>query len=211
MYRRKKAKMNIPMCTACVLLCLTLFSVYLCGGMYARYIVTESGEDAARVITFGNLTLSEAGDFYDTNKLMLIPGVNLQKRAWVDFAGSESETYVFVEVTPSSAWSSSVDHRTFSVVMGGKTLMSMGIATEWTYLPTSGGSCVYYREVAPNDALSNAQIIANDGLVAVSDQITRTEMASLTGLSLSLRATVVQSGGFDSAAAAWASVAAKGG
>ncbi len=47
-----KAKMNIPMCVACVLLCLTLFSVHLTSGLYARYVAKGSGSDEARVAKF---------------------------------------------------------------------------------------------------------------------------------------------------------------
>ena len=38
-----------------------------------------SGSDSARVITFGDLTLTETGDFYEEGKLMIIPGVDLKK------------------------------------------------------------------------------------------------------------------------------------
>lgn len=47
-----KAKMNIPMCTACVLLCLTLFSMYLTGGIYSKYLSRDDSGDAARVAAF---------------------------------------------------------------------------------------------------------------------------------------------------------------
>ena len=52
MSQMPRAKMNIPMCIACVLLCLTLFSMYLTGGLYARYISRDEGEDFARVAEF---------------------------------------------------------------------------------------------------------------------------------------------------------------
>lgn len=61
--RRKKtgAKVNIPMCLACVLLCLTLFSVHFSSGVVARYTTTTDSGDSARVIKFGDLTLTEPG------------------------------------------------------------------------------------------------------------------------------------------------------
>ena len=76
----KKAKLNIPMCVACVLFCLTLFSFHLCGGLYARYTARGSASDSARVIKFGELTLTETGDFFQPGKLLIIPGVDLTKR-----------------------------------------------------------------------------------------------------------------------------------
>lgn len=52
MSQQPKAKMNIPMCAACVLLCLTLFSMHLTGGLYAKYTAKGNGEDDARVAKF---------------------------------------------------------------------------------------------------------------------------------------------------------------
>ena len=49
-----------------------------------------------------------------------------------------------------------------------------------------------------------------DGKIFVSDQITKSEMTGLTGVYINLRAAVVQSGGFEDAAAAWASLQGKG-
>ena len=45
-------KVNIPMCLACVLLCLTLISMHLTTGLYARYTTTAQASDSARVAKF---------------------------------------------------------------------------------------------------------------------------------------------------------------
>ncbi|MBO5767242.1 MAG: hypothetical protein J6R49_01830 [Clostridia bacterium] len=198
------------MCVAAILFCLTLFSAHLTSGLYAKYITTESGSDAARVITFGDLTLSETGDFYAENKLMIIPGVDLTKKATVDFSGSEAETYVFVEVEASSKWQTT-DNYTFFIVNNGKTAMQWRIAEGWTLLASENGAYVYYRKLAPNSALNNVDIIAEGGRIEVSDRITKSEIESMTGISIKLRAAVVQSGGFENPEAAWNSVAAKEG
>lgn len=50
--RRRRTKLNIPMCLAGVLLCLTLISVHLTSGLYARYTTTAEGSDLARVAVF---------------------------------------------------------------------------------------------------------------------------------------------------------------
>lgn len=47
-----KAKLNIPMCAALVLLFLTLISIHMTSGLYARYVATASGSDSARVAKF---------------------------------------------------------------------------------------------------------------------------------------------------------------
>ena len=206
----KTAKVNIPMCVAAILFCLTLFSAHLTSGLYAKYITTESGSDAARVITFGDLTLSETGDFYEEKKLMIIPGVDLKKRATVDFSGSESETYVFVEVKASSEWQTT-DNKTFFIENNGKNAMQWSIAAGWTLLVSENGAYVYYRKLAPNSTLVDVVIIADNGKIAVSEFITKSEIESMTGISIKLRAAVVQSGGFENPEAAWNSVAAKEG
>ncbi|MBO5253534.1 MAG: hypothetical protein J6C51_06300 [Clostridia bacterium] len=62
--RQPRAKMNIPMLCACVLLCLTLFSFHLTGGLYARYTTRAEAADNARVAKFSvtetGLVLSES-------------------------------------------------------------------------------------------------------------------------------------------------------
>ena len=209
MVRQHKVKMNIPMCLAAVLLCLTLVSIHLTSGLYAKYITSDSGSDFARVIRFGELTLTEKGDFYEESKLMIIPGVALTKKATVSFSGSEAATYVFVEITPSK-WSTA-NNKTFSLLSNGKTAMQWDVAEGWLFLKSNNGTYVYYRELAPNTELAAADIIAEDGKIAVSDQITKRDIESMTGISLKLRATVVQSGGFENPEAAWNSVAAKEG
>ena len=208
--RNDTLKLNIPMCIAAFLFCLTLISAHLTSGLYAKYIVTDSGADSARVISFGDITLTETGDFYDDSKLMIIPGVDLKKKAVVDFAGSEAATYLFVEVIPSNGVAVA-DGMSFTVSVGEKKAMEWGIDTEWTFLSTSDGAYVYYRELAPNTPVTDADIFANDGKITVSEYITSSEIGSLAGFTIKLRATVVQSGGFDGPEAAWNSVAAKGG
>ena len=209
MVRHHKTKMNIPMCLAAILLCLTLISIHLTSGLYAKYISSASGNDSARVIKFGELTLTEEGDFYEGNKLMIIPGVALTKKATVSFSGSESATYVFVEITPSK-WSTT-DNKTFSLMSNGKTAMQWNVAEGWLFLKSDNGTYIYYRELTPNTELIATDIIAENGKIAVSNQITKSEIQVMTGISIKLRATVVQSGGFENPEAAWNSVAVKEG
>lgn len=207
--KNKTVKMNIPMCVACVLLCLTLISVYLTSGLYAKYTAASVGSDSARVIRFGNLTITESGDF-DDGVGIVIPGVNLNKKTVVDFAGSEASTYVFVSVSLSSHWTTA-DNSSFVVTSGDKTLLQWSVADGWTFLETGeNGAYIYYRELAPNTTLS-ADVIANDGCITVSDQLTKGELGGMTDMFIRLRAAAAQSGGFADPAAAWKSVSAKEG
>lgn len=45
-------KFNIPMCAAFILFILTLISMHLTSGLFARYTVTATGSDTARVAKF---------------------------------------------------------------------------------------------------------------------------------------------------------------
>lgn len=47
-----KPKLNIPMCAALVLLLLTMISIHLTSGLFARYTSSSSGADSARVAKF---------------------------------------------------------------------------------------------------------------------------------------------------------------
>lgn len=218
--RRQRAKMNIPMCLACVLLCLTLFSLHFTSRLYARYTVSSSGADSARVITFGQIELTETGDFETDGKTMkLIPGVDLKKTARVSFDGSEAATYVFVKVDLTSdnmTWTKSDD--TYSLMNGSKMLMEWSVDTSegWQFLKQeTDNAYIYYMALAPNQSLSDADIIegadtsATDGYLTVSEYITQSEMKQMTGISISFQAAAVQSGGFASAEAAWDSVKTK--
>lgn len=204
---KKTAKVNIPMCIASFLFCLTLISIHLTSGLYAKYIITASGSDSARVITFGDLILTETGDFYEESKLMIIPGVDLQKKATIDFKGSESATYVFVEIIP-TGWSTT-DNVTFSLLSNGETAMQWRVADGWIFLKSDNGTYIYCRELAPNAELDEVDVIANDGKITVGADIRRSEIKTLTGVSIKLRASVIQSGGFESPTAAYDSITEK--
>lgn len=73
MTNRSKVKMNIPICLACVLLCLTLFSFCFTGGLHARYVTQAWGSDSARVARF-DVTIQADKDMYS----QLIPLGDIQ-------------------------------------------------------------------------------------------------------------------------------------
>jgi len=49
---KHKMRVNIPMCLAGVLFCLTLISIHFTSGLYAKYITKTGSEDSARVAQF---------------------------------------------------------------------------------------------------------------------------------------------------------------
>ncbi|MBQ8663404.1 MAG: hypothetical protein IJ471_06065 [Eubacterium sp.] len=217
---KKTIKMNIPMFLAAVLFCATLISIHFTSGLYARYTTSGEGSDSARVITFGDINITETGDFTSDGQLMIIPGVDLTKKAVVNFEGSESATYVFVEVIV-SGWTKD-DNQTFTVKSGETVYMQWSVNGEW--MPLGAGTdlddgsvrYVYYQELAPNTKLIDKDIIAEldatddeETTIAVGDEITKYDINNLADVSIEFRATAVQSSGFDSASDAWDSIALK--
>lgn len=191
------------------LVILTILSLYLLSGLFARYVSSDQGSDSARVATFGNLTLTETGDFdgTDSKKGMIIPGVPLTKNATVTFTGSEMATVVFVEViVPEETWETA-DNKAFSY--GG---MSWSVATGWEYLTKDlydgKDRYVFFKILEPNTQLSGEKIV-EDGVISVSEEITKANIGSLGNADLTFRASVIQAGSFKTVQEAWTAMAAK--
>lgn len=208
-----KNKKNRPMYAACILLCLVLITAHMTSGLYSRYTAGGSGSDSARVISFGNLTLTESGDFLaddqgsSTNTLRVTPGVNLAKQATVNFEGSEAAAYVFLTVTVNSGWTTTEDsyYKGFSLGSGA---MTWSVASDWTYVAqvTNADSITYAYCIVlePNKTLQKTVI--TDGEIQVSSSITESQLGGMTIPDITFQATAVQSNGFSSAEAAWNSI-----
>lgn len=209
MYRPKKkisfgsAMMKI----AASLFCLVLISTSMLSGLYARYTTDSTGGDSARVIKFGNITLTETGSFVKEKELIVIPGVDLTKKVMVSFDGSEASTLIFIEITPSSHWNTS-NNQSFSANVNEKNIMSFDISSDWKFLKLENGSYIYYyyTTLAPNTPIENVDIIANDGKITVSKNINHNDVTLMNDITLNISATVVQSGGFESVSDAWSSL-----
>ena len=184
-----------------ILFCLVLITTSMMGGLFARYTTTGTSSDSARVAKFGDLTLTESGDFgADGSEVpKIIPGVDLTKKVEISFTGSEMATVVFVKAELTGGWKSA-DSKNFSL----NGTMNWSVADGWPYLSNDGSSYVYYKELAPNTTLDKVSFIANDGKITVSNTLTESSVNSMTSISISLQASVIQSGGFADAAAAWA-------
>lgn len=170
------------------LLYLAVATFALTGVTFSRYVASAHSQDGARVITFGDLTVTDSGS------VQVQPGVAAQKDLTVHFDGSEAAVYVFVELKGSD-WTRGADNRTYTY--GGGSL-SWRVADGWTHLQDN----VYYRELAPNTAL-DAGLIAG-GAVNVSENMTRTELQAAAGtLHIRVQAAAVQREGGDTAQIAW--------
>lgn len=169
------------------LLYLAVATFALTGVTFSHYVASAHSQDGARVITFGDLTVTDSGS------VQVQPGVAAKKDLTVRFEGSEAAVYVFAEVQ--GDWTRGADNRTYTY--GGGSL-SWRVADGWTHLQDN----VYYRELAPNTAL-DAGLIA-DGTVDVSENMTRTELQAAAGtLHIRVQAAAVQREGGDTAQIAW--------
>ena len=169
------------------LLYLAVATFALTGVTFSRYMASAYSQDEARVITFGDLTVTDSG------VTPVQPGVAAQKDLTVRFDGSEAATYVFVEVQ--GGWTRGADNRTYTY---GADRLSWRVADGWTHLQDN----VYYRALSPNTALTAGLI--DGGAVNVSEDMTRTELEELSkALSIRVRAAAVQREGGDTAQIAW--------
>ena len=169
------------------LLYLAVATFALTGVTFSRYVASAHSQDEGRVITFGDLTVTDSGS------VQVQPGVPAQKDLTVRFDGSEAATYVFVALEGSD-WTRGAD----GIYHDAAGLMTWRVADGWTHLQDN----VYYRELAPNTVL-DAGLIA-DGTVDVSENMTRTELEKLSkALSIRVQVAAVQREGGDTAQIAW--------
>lgn len=168
------------------LLYLAVVTFALTGVTFSRYVASAHSQDEARVITFGDLTVTDSGS------VQVQPGVAAQKDLTVHFDGSEAAVYVFAEVQ--GDWTLGAD----GIYHDATGLMSWRVADGWTHLQDN----VYYRELAPNTALDAGLI--DGGAVNVSEDMTRTQMQAAAGkLHIRVKAAAVQREGGDTAQIAW--------
>lgn len=171
------------------LLYLAVATFALTGVTFSRYVASAHSQDEARVITFGDLTVTDSG------VTQVQPGVAARKDLTVRFGGSEAAVYVFAEVQ--GGWTRGAD----GIYHDATGLMAWRVADDWTHLRDN----VYYRELAPNTVL-DAGLIAG-GTVDVSEDMTRTQMQAAAGkLHIRVKAAAVQREGGDTAETAWARV-----
>ena len=213
--QNKKAKFRLPF--SAVLLYLALIAAALSGVTFSRYVTGTTVGDSARVAMMKELTVTETEGL---EQRVILPGVDMTKKAVVDFEGSEMACYVFCEIT-TNGWTRAADN--FHYTAGSGILNWAVDSAKWTYLQEDGSTSVYYCIVNANTAL-HADVLAEDGKITVSEDITRSQLntlaASAAPLSIKISATAVQYHGFseglsagyteaDRAMAAWNAVKGK--
>lgn len=211
---KKVYKGKILMRIVAMLFCLVSLSTVMMLGLYGRYTSGKSSADGARVISFGDLTTTENGNFTTVdgvNQFIFIPGVPLQKEILVSFDGSESATIVFVEIK-TKGWSTD-DHINYSLA-GGE--MTWCVDTEnWKYLDlgsdTKENTHVYYKHLDANEQLKPTSVILNNQILVSIEKGTVEAYKAYAEKEICIDVTtyVVQSNGFENEKAAWTSVSGK--
>lgn len=216
--QNKKAKFRLPF--SAVLLYLALIAAALSGVTFSRYVTGTTVGDSARVAMMKELTVTETGMPEGLDQRVILPGVDMTKKAVVDFEGSEMACYVFCAIT-ANGWTRAADNFHYTAGTG---ILSWAVDdAKWTFLQEDGSTSVYYCIVNANTAL-HADVLAEDGKITVSADITRSQLdtlaASAAPLSIKISATAVQYHGFseglpagyteaDRAEAAWNAVKGK--
>ena len=222
--KHREPVLNAAMCLAVVLFWLVIITTYMSSGLFAKYSTMGMGGDSARVIQFGELTVTETLDIGVTpngGNLIFVPGTTMKKDITVDFEGSEADTVVFVELE-AKGWNftapNATDPASFELKQGENTLMSWEVESGWNYLASDGERHVFYIFLDSNTPLKNKPVI-KDGKVTV-NVATYDAYDALAGadLNLDITAYAVQANGFyapdrdtavDVATAAWNSVKSK--
>ena len=188
-------------------LSLVLLSSHITSGPYAKYSSQSTGSDGARVIKFGDLTVTETGDFTSVgtneNQFVFVPGVDLKKDIRVSFEGSEASTIVFITVK-APGWTLE-NKKNFEDSKG---QLTWSVADGWTHLQADGDTHVFYYSLDPNEPMTNTPFI-KDGKIQVNTNGTVDMYYDYPDVSFSVRGYVVQANKFATAAEAWASISSK--
>lgn len=200
--RRKKSSNMAPSSyvfyAVVFLLCAVLISSGAVAGNWARYRSQGAGGDSAHVIKFGELTLRTD----ESKNMLLVPGVDSMYQAYISFEGSEAQTYIFVRLTLSGGWTYDPDSRMLNALGGD---ISMKIADDWSVLSFASDEAVLYRTQDPLVPLEDMPVLANEGKISVSSEVSAVELAKFNS-KISVKAYAVQANGFEDVNTAWSSV-----
>ena len=188
----KKPKFRLPF--SAVLLYLLLIAAAVSGVTFSRYMTGTTVGDTARVAIMRDITVTETGNFAEADKWVITPGVDMIKKAVVNFEGSEMACYVFCEIK-TTGWSR-LDEHSFAFSGGGENILGWAVNNAWNYLSGNGSEAVYYRIVSANTVLQ-ADVLADGGKITVSENITKTQLDGLPkDMQIKISATAVQYNGF---------------
>lgn len=190
--QKRNPKFRLPF--SAVLLYLLLIAAAVSGVTFSKYMTGTTVGDTARVAIMRDITVTETGNFAETDKWVITPGVDMIKNAVVNFEGSEMACYVFCEIK-TTGWSR-LDEHSFAFSGGGENILGWAVNNDWKFLSGNGSEAVYYRTVSANSGLT-ADVLADGGKITVSENITKTQLDSLPkDMQIKISATAVQYNGF---------------
>ena len=191
--QKRNPKFRLPF--SAVLLYLVLIAAALSGVTFSRYMTGTTAGDTARVAIMRDITVTETGNFAETDKWVITPGVDMIKNAVVNFEGSEMACYVFCEIK-TTGWSRMNDNYSFVFSGGNENILAWAVNNGWNFLSGNGSEAVYYRIVSANAVLQE-DVLAEGGKITVSENITKTQLDSLPkDMQIKISATAVQYNGF---------------
>ena len=195
----RKPKFRLPF--SAVLLYLLLIAAAVSGVTFSKYMTGTTVGDTARVAIMRDITVTETGNFAETDKWVITPGVDMIKKAVVNFKGSEMACYVFCEIK-TTGWSRMKDNYSFAFSGGSGNILGWAVNNGWNYLSGNGSEAVYYRIVGANTVLQT-DVLAEGGKITVSENITKTQLGLLPkDMQIKISATAVQYNGFSEGFAA---------
>lgn len=188
----QKPKFRLPF--SAVLLYLLLIAAAVSGVTFSKYVTGTTVGDTARVAIMRDITVTETGNFAETDKWVITPGVDMIKKAVVNFEGSEMACFVFCEIK-TTGWSR-LDEHSFAFSGGGENILGWAVNNDWKFLSGNGSEAVYYRIVSANTVLQ-ADVLADGGKITVSENITKTQLGLLPkDMQIKISAAAVQYNGF---------------
>ncbi len=187
----QKPKFRLPF--SAVLLYLLLIAAAVSGVTFSKYVTGTTVGDTARVAIMRDITVTETGNFAETDKWVITPGVDMIKKAVVNFEGSEMACYVFCKIK-TTGWSR-LDEHSFAFSGGGENILGWAVNNDWKFLSGNGSEAVYYRIVSANTVLQ-ADVLADGGKITVSENITKTQLGLLPkDMQIKISAAAVQYNG----------------
>ncbi len=205
--RRKPHKRRFKLPFSAVLMYLLLIAMLLSGVTFSKYMTGTTVGDTARVAYMKDISISEDGNFTEPNEWIVLPGVDMEKKATVHFEGSEMACYVFLKIK-TVGWTRKEDSASLNSYVcrldDGTEALSWSVSSGWKFLSKDSTgdteSAVYYCIVRANTKL-DAEVLGGGGIIKVSEELTRTQLENLrgkfsSGLSITLEAIAVQYYGF---------------
>ena len=190
--KNRRPKPRLPF--SAVLSYLVLLAAAVSGVTFSKYMAGTTVGDTARVAIMRDITVTETGNFAESEKWVITPGVDMIKNAVVNFEGSEMACYVFCEIK-TTGWSR-LDEHSFAFSGGGENILGWAVNKDWKFLSGNGSEAVYYRIVGANAVLQE-DVLAEGGKITVSENITKTQLDGLPkDMQIKISATAVQYHGF---------------